>query len=114
MGYIKNKVSVAAGASLANVLSGSAFEFVSEESQVEIGILASAAGLLASVTSGTDILLETDSAVDVVRTANQGPVYPDDYGLTDVALPGDRLRITVRNPTAGAIDFFYAVRITPQ
>lgn len=112
MSYIKNFVDVLAGASLNNVLSGSAFEFVANESQVEIALLASATGLLASVSSGSDILLEDGSNVDVVRVINQGPVYPDDYGLTDVAMPGDRLRIGVRNPTAGNIRLFYGLRIT--
>ena len=112
MGMIRNKVSVAAGASNTNVLAGSAFEFLSEDSLVEIGLLASAAGLLVSVSSGTDILLEADSSVDVVRTANQGPVYPDDFALSDEALAGDRLKISVRNASAGAIDLFYAGRTT--
>lgn len=113
MSYIKNFIDITAGASTNNVLSGSAFEFVPNESVVEIGLLASATGLLTSVSSGSDILLEDGSNVDVVRIANQGPIYPDDYGLTDIAMPGDRLRIGVRNPTAGTIRLFYGVRVSP-
>lgn len=112
MGFIKNSVSVAAGATNNNVLSGSAFEFIQEESVVEIGLLASATGLLGEVSSGGDILLESGSAIDVVRIANQGPIYPDDFVLQDVALPMDRLRIAARNPTGGAITLFYAVKTT--
>ena len=112
MAFVKNRVAVAAGASNNNVLSGSAFEFLGADSLVEIGMLASATGLLASVSSGSDIMLEDGSPVDVVSVANQGPKYPDDFALTDEALAGDRLRIAVRNPTAGSIDLFYAVRTT--
>lgn len=112
MSYIKNFVDVAAGGFIVNVLAGSAFEFVRDESQVEIALLGSVTGLTASVSSGSDILLEDGSNVDVVRIANQGPIYPDDYGLTDVAMPGDRLRISIRNATAGTIRLFYGVRVT--
>lgn len=113
MPFIKKSVSVGAGVTLDNVLSGSPFEIVREPSVVQIALLASAAGLLASCSSGSDILLEDGSQVDVVRVANQGPIYPDDYALQDVAMPLDRLRIAVRNPTGGAITLFFAVRIEP-
>ena len=113
MGLIKNSVAIAAGASNNNVLSGSAFEFVREASQVSIGLLASATGLLCGVSSGSDVLLEEGSLVDIVRTANQGPIYPDDFILQDVAMPMDRLRISVRNPTGASITLFYAVKVDP-
>ncbi len=111
MGLIKNSISIAAGATNNNVLAGSAFEFVKDASTVQIGLLASATGLLAGVSSGSDILMEDGSLVDIVRTANQGPIYPDDYILSDVAMPMDRLRIAVRNPTGGAITLFYACKV---
>lgn len=113
MGLIKTSVAVAAGASNANVLSGSVFEIVRDPSKVYIGLLASAAGLLAGVSSGSDILLEDGSAVDIVRVANQGPIFPDDYILQDIAMPMDRLRISVRNPTGGSITLFYGVLVEP-
>lgn len=113
MSLIKNSIAIGAGATNNNVLAGSAFEFVRQASLVSIGLLASASGLLAGVSSGSDILLEDGSLVDIVRVANQGPIYPDDFILQDAALPMDRLRISVRNPTGGAITLFYGVRIDP-
>lgn len=113
MPLIKSSVSVAAGASVLNILSGSAFEFVKEASTVRIGLLASAVGLLGGASSGSDIMLEEGSTIDVVRVANQGPIFPDDFILEDVAMPMDRLKISVRNPTAGAITIFYGVRTDP-
>lgn len=113
MGFIKNSISIAAAGVNNNVLAGSAFEFIKEPSEVFVGLLASATGLLAGVSSGSDILLEDGSLVDIVRIANQGPIFPDDFSLTDVAMPMDRLRIAVRNPTGGAITLFYAVKTNP-
>lgn len=113
MGLIKNSVSIGAGATVLNVLAGSAFEFVKEASQVKIGLLASATGLLVGASSGSDILLEDGSACDVVRIANQGPIWPDDFILEDIAMPMDRLKVSVRNPTGGAITLFYGVRTDP-
>ncbi len=113
MPLIKGSVAIAAGATNNNILSGSAFEFVKEASQVAIGMLSSASGLLAGVSSGSDILLEDGSLVDIVRVANQGPLFPDDYILQDIAMPMDRLRISVRNPTGGSITLFYGVRVEP-
>jgi len=112
MGYINRSLSIAAGATVDNVLAGSVFEFAEEDGEVNVGILASATGLLASVSSGNDILLEENSPVNVVRIANQGPIYPDDFALEDAILAGERLRISVRNPTGGAITLFYAVKTT--
>lgn len=113
MPIIKNGISIAAGATNTNVLSGSAFEFIKQPSRIAIGLLASATGLLASVSSGSDILLEDGSLVDVVRIANQGPSFPDDFILQDVALPMDRLKISVRNPTGAAVTLFYGVSVEP-
>lgn len=109
MGFIKKSLSVAAGASIDNLLAGSVFEFAQDDGLVSVGLLASAAGLLATVSSGSDIMLEQDSPVDVVRVANQGPIFPDDYSLQDSALAGDRQKISVRNPTGGAITLFYGI-----
>lgn len=110
---IKRSISIPAGGTNENVLAGSVFEFLRQDALVEVGMLASAVGLLAGVSSGSDIMLEDGSQVDVVRVANQGPIYPEDFALTDPALSGDRLRISVRNPTGGAITLFYSVKITP-
>lgn len=92
-----------------NVLAGSQFEFLPFHANLEFGLVGSAAGLLADVYSGSDVLCEGMP----ISTANRFPVYPDDYVLTDVAAAGERLKVRIRNPTAGTLTFFVAVRITP-
>lgn len=105
---ITKSAAVAAGASVANVLSGSQLEIVNQPSMVKFGIVGSAAGLLGSIYSGADTILEESD----VSGANRMPIDPDDI-LRDVAMPGDRLKVAVRNPTAGALTYFVSVEVIP-
>jgi len=110
MPTIRGVTNVAAGLANNNVLSGSAYEFVQFPARIDIGITADAAGTgRATVQSGSDVLLEESP----VSRANRVPVWPDDYDLSDVAAPPDRLKIAVRNTGGVAVDFFWALRITP-
>jgi hypothetical protein len=101
---------VAAGAS-EQLLVGSQVEFLPGNAQIEIAILAVAAGVLASVSSGSDSLME--EAPVFVAAAGVAPRYPDDFLLSDVAAAGERLQARVRNTTAAAIAVTAAVRTTP-
>lgn len=101
--------SVAANSTNDNVLSGSQFEFLPMAAALEFGLVGSATGLVVDVYSGSDMLCEGMA----ISTQNRFPVYPDDYTLTDVAGPGERLKVRVRNTTAGALTYFVGVRITP-
>jgi hypothetical protein len=100
---------VAAGAS-EQMLVGSQVEFLPVNAQIEIAILAVAAGVLASVSSGSDSLME--EAPVFVAAAGVAPRYPDDFLLSDVAAAGERLQARVRNTTAAAIAVTAAVRTT--
>jgi len=109
MPLIQKSVSVAAGATNDNVITGSQFEYLPYNALVEFGLNGSATGLLADVYSGQDIIAEDIALNALNRTA----IYPDDYTFNDVAAAGDRLKVRVRNPTGGALTVFYSVRITP-
>ena len=100
--------SLAAGASVANVLSGTQLELINKPSLVKIGLVASATGMLATVMSGADVILEEST----ISLANRFPVDPDDF-FKVVAAPGDRLKVALRNPTAGAITYFVTVETIP-
>jgi len=106
---IQKTASVAANTTVDNVLSGSQFEFLPMPAALEFGIVGSATGLQADVYSGSDMLCE---GLDV-STQNRFPVFPDDYTLTDVAGAGERIKVRIRNTTAGALTYFVGVRITP-
>jgi len=99
MPVIQKEISVAAGATVENALSGSAFEFARSNQLVAIGVTAAATGTFVTVQSGADIVLE-ESPTFVKTTF---PVIPDEMYYNDVAVQGDRLVVRLRNPTAGAI-----------
>lgn len=91
--------SVAAGAVNNNIYSGSAFEFARVRSIVSLGVVQSATGGFATITSGPDIIAEEFS----VPIKTSYPVLPDDMYFTDYMEAGDRLVCRYRNPTAGAL-----------
>lgn len=109
MPVMTDRRSVAANATVANVLAGLTYEFLPFDAVVEFGLVASAIGLNASVKSGTDILQDDQE----VSAQNRLPLYPDDFILTDVAAAGERLIVGYRNTTAAAITAFTAVKLTP-
>ena len=109
MPVIQKTTSVGAGATVENVLSGSAFEFARTNQLVSIGVVCAAAGCFVTITNGSDILLEESEAA--VKATY--PVIPDEMYYNDVATQGDRLVIRLRNPTGGALVFKVVVQITP-
>lgn len=94
----------------AEPVTGDANEFVSSPSQVEVGIVADATGVLASVFSGSDQI--ADEVPVPVATINTAPKYPDDFFATDAAVPGDRIRIKLRDTSGAARVVYSCVKIS--
>lgn len=109
MPVIQKTDTIATTVTLENALSGSAFEFARTNQLVSIGVVSDTAGTFATITNGSDILLE-ESEVAVKATY---PVIPDEMYYNDVATQGDRLVIRLRNPTAGNVVFKTIVQVTP-
>jgi len=110
MPIINVRNSVATGASV-NPLSGSQYEYLPFNALVEIGVTANVNLVLATVSSGSDILMEEGPVT--LGTADVFPKYPDEYTLQDVAAAGDRLKVNIRNTNAGTAVIMTSVRITP-
>ncbi|HEX2980674.1 MAG TPA: hypothetical protein VHO48_10465 [Anaerolineaceae bacterium] len=108
MPVIQKKVTVAAGA-VSEPLAGSLYEFLPYNAKIDFGIVGSAAGFNVDVVSGSDVLAEGMEP----PITNRFPINPDDFTLTDVAAAGERLKVRARNTTAGNLDLFVAVIITP-
>ena len=111
MPLILVQTTVAANAS-AFPMSGQQYEFMHEPCSVEIAVVAAATGILATVYSGPDLLMQEGPTT--IKAANTLPVFPDDYHLEDDAAEGDRLSIVLRNTTGAGIVVYTAVRITPH
>lgn len=110
MPMIQGSTSTAAGASTANALAGSVYEYLPYNALVEIAAVDDTNGnQVVSILSGSDVLLEESP----VSTQNRFPIYPDDYLCSDYAAAGDRLVIRVRNTGAAARTLRWAVKISP-
>lgn len=110
MPLIQQQATIAASSVNDNVIAGSQFEFLPYDSALRFALNGSATGLVADVYSGQDVLAEQMG----VNTLNRVPINPDDFLLTDVAAAGERIKIRVRNTTAGALTLFFALIVDPM
>jgi len=99
MPTIMKEVTVAANATNDNVLSGSAFEFARNAQLVSIGFTAAATGCFVTFSSGADVVVEECPS----PIATRFPIIPDEFYASDVAAPGDRYVLRVRNSTGAGI-----------
>jgi len=99
MPVIQREVSIPANSTSENLLSGSAFEFARGPQLVSLGVTAAATGCFITFTSGADVILEETAAY----VATRYPIIPDEFFYSDVAAPGDRYVLRVRNTTGAAI-----------
>lgn len=109
MPVIQRETSVAAGAVNDNLLSGSAFEFLRQNSLVSIGVTAAATGTFVTIQSGSDVVAEEFPPAIQTRF----PIIPDEMYYSDVGAAGDRLVVRGRNPTGGAVIIRVLAQITP-
>jgi len=108
MPVIQREVSVAANATVDNLIAGSAFEFARGNVLVSIGVTQAATGLQVTINSGSDVIAEEFAPAILTRF----PVIPDEMYYNDVAVQGDRLVIRVRNTTGGALIVRAIVQVT--
>lgn len=109
MPVIQKEISIAANSVVDNVIAGSSFEFLRGNAVVSIGMVGSATGLLGTIQSGSDIVLE--EAPLAVKASM--PIIPDDMYYNDVGVLGDRLVLRVRNETGGTLTLRAIVQVTP-
>jgi len=106
---ISDSISVAANTRSANVLSGQQFEFLPARASIQLRATSSATGIRADFNVGGEQL-----AVDTLCPPTaRFPIAPDDTLVTSSGRAGERLFLTFRNTTAGALTVQYAVEIMP-
>ena len=103
--------SLAAGAT-ATPLTGWQYEYLPFPALVEVGLNATAAGLVGTVSSGSDVLQE-ESPIQAGGTAGVIPSPLNTPYLSDYAAAGDRLKVNIRNTTGGAVTYNGIVKVTP-
>lgn len=106
---IQKRISLGASLSV-SALADDQFEYLPYDSLVEIALLTDATGVLATVYSGGDLLM--DEGPVPIGTINVFPKYPDDYHLQDVAGGGERLKIRLRDTSGAARIVMVGVRIS--
>lgn len=109
MPIIKKSAAVLTGATVDNVLTGSAFEILPYNANVRYAINGSATGFVATVQSGSDVLME-ESPINI---QNRFGVFPDDFDLSDVAGVGERQIVKLRNTSAGTLTYFVTLQVDP-
>lgn len=109
MAVIQKEITVAAGATVENALSGSAFEFLRRQAIVSIGVTSQLSGTFVTIQSGSDIVLEESPAVVKVGAF---ATIPDEMYYNDVGVQGDRLVIRLRNPAGAPIVMRIIAQIT--
>lgn len=109
MPTLQSSVIVAANSTVENVFIGSQFEFAPYDASIEIGVNGSAIGIVADVSTGQDVVAENFSVAGV----NRFPIMPDDFLIADVVKGGERVKLRVRNTTAGALTAFFTLRMFP-
>ena len=101
---------LAANAVTGNVLSGRAHEFLKEDSQVIIGVVAEKSLVFCTVIVGDEVLMDDQE----ISAQNRMPVAPDDFILRTVGLAGSQITIRFRNGNgATTADCFTAVIVDP-
>ena len=103
--------SIAAGATF-NPLSGWVYEFVPRPGVVKYLHRATATGLVATITSGSDELLQ-EPPVPAGDTAGQTHFEFNVAPITDGVSAGARQQVRYRNPTGGAITIDGIIDYTP-
>jgi hypothetical protein len=101
--------SVAANSVSANLMAGNMFEYLERPSIVEFGLAASAVGLLLTAFLGSTIICQDQE----ISAANRYPVIPDDWILKAAAKANSKIFATLRNRTAGALNGWVILNITP-
>ena len=109
MSQMSDNRSVAANASVENILSGKLHEFLPEASIVTVAISAAAVGMFASILVGGESIMQDQE----VSSSNRFPITPDDIVAQGAGFEADRLIVSLRNSTGAAIIVRSTVTVEP-
>lgn len=116
MPTVRDERVVAAGATVANILAGSQFEFMRVPSHIAVYAARDGAGGVGTLFLDASFgnVIETDQTSVPTKGAGLGPHTNEDQLISAVASAGDRLVIRLRNTDgAGAHNSRVLIKITP-
>ena len=99
--------SIPANGTVANVLTGQLYEFVTRPATVRFLLNSAATGLLCSIIVGSETMMQEGA----IRFTNTMPSTQDDVIVTTFARQNDRLLLSARNTTGAAILLFWKVEV---
>lgn len=111
MAFLTFSQSIAAGATV-NPFDGWQYEYVPRPGLIKVLMNATAPGLIGTVTSGSDTLMES-GPITAGGTAGVLPPELSNTPLVDAVMAGDRLKARISNPTGGAITLNFTCDYTP-
>lgn len=123
MGVIVRSADIATATSVPNIWAGSVFEYARTQGLLSIGVISPetaaagpAAGLLATINVGSDVVAEEFPlpTVDPAITGFNAPLIPDHFWFQDAAAQGDRIVTAIRNPTGGSLAYYGVAIFTPR
>lgn len=109
MPIMTDRQSVAANATVQNVLAGKIGEFLESDSAVRLYATAAAVGLNVSLLIGGQAIVDDQE----VNAQNRMPLVPDDFVAEMGGLAGERVIVRLRNTTGAAIITFTRLESTP-
>jgi len=109
MPVMTDRQSVAANTTIGNVVAGKLHEFCASPCIIKVYATASAVGMNMSVLVGN----ETFAQDQEINAQNRLPLEPDDFFVTAAGVQGDRIVVSLRNTTAGAVTGFTRIEVEP-
>lgn len=106
-----NNRSVAANATVDNVLAGKLDEFLRANSQITLHAIAQAVGVRMSLVVGGEVAID-DQEINA-RAGATATIVPDDFIVSTAGFDGDRLILRIRNTTGAAIIVNSRLETTP-
>lgn len=104
-----DRQSVAANGTVANAVSGKIHEFLTRPSKVRLFGSASAVGMNMTLIVGNQTFYQDQE----VNAQNRMPIVPDDWIVDAGGKAGDRVVLSYRNTTAGAVTAFSRIEVIP-
>lgn len=114
MPYFAATASLAAGA-IATPLTNWQYRQPNFPGTLELACTASAAGLVHSLTTGSESIIQPETPVSSGGVANVLPSRLNSEFVVDGVLPGEEIVHTIRNTTAGAVNYnaVYVLTLVP-